>query len=81
LTISEYFQSELDFIVSYDKTKRLIQKILDMPDIKIDRIIRCIVQNNGVLGTKMRRTHFKELTIGNIATIEKIVKKEMPQQN
>jgi hypothetical protein len=81
LTISEYFQSELDFIVSYDKTKRLIQKILDMPDIKIDRIIRCIVQNNGALGTKMRRTYFKELTIANIAAIEKIVRKEMPQRN
>lgn len=80
LTISEYFQSELDFIVSYDKTKRLIQKIVDMPDVKIDRIIRCIAQNDGALGATMRRTYFKELTIDNIAAIEKIVKKEMPQQ-
>lgn len=78
LTITEYFQTELDFIVCYDKTKQLIQKIIDMPDIKIDRIIRCIAQNKGTLGSKMRRTYFKELSIGNIASIEKIVKKHMP---
>ncbi len=78
LTLSEYFQRELHFIVCYDKTKLAIQRIIDMPDIKIDRIIRCIAQNQGVLGTKMRRTYFQELLTEQIKAIERIVKKEMP---
>jgi hypothetical protein len=77
LTLSEYFQRELNFIVCYDKTKLAIQHIVDMPDIKIDRIIRCIAQNQGVLGTKMRRTYFQELSTDKINAIEQIVKKEM----
>jgi len=77
LTINEYFKAELDFIVRYDKTKLSIQKIVDMPDIKIDRIIRCIAQNKGVLGTKMRRTYFSELSADKIGAIEAVVKREM----
>lgn len=77
LTITEYFKAELDFIVRYDKTKLAIQKIIDMPDLKIDRIIRCIGENNGSLGVKMRKTYFKELSDQAISAIEKVVKKEM----
>lgn len=78
ITLTEYFQRELNFIVCYDKTKLAIQNIVDMPDIKIDRIIRCIAQNQGVLGNKMRKTYFKELQTEQIRAIEKVVKKEMP---
>src|SRR3990167_9038838 len=77
LTITVYFKAELDFIARYDKTKLAIQKIIDMPDLKIDRIIRCIAENNGSLGIKMRKNYFKKLSNPVISAIEKVVKKEM----
>jgi len=75
--IKEDFKEELDFIVKYDRTKTAIQNIIDMPDIKIDRVIRCIAQNNGTLGKKMRRTHFSELTDKTISDIEIVVNENM----
>ena len=48
-----------------------------MPDQKIDRIIRCITQNQGKLGKKMRNTYFAELKDETVNNIENVVKKEM----
>lgn len=79
-TIREDFVEALEFIVRYDQTKVAIQKIIDMPDLKIDRIIRCVAQNNGVLGSKMRRTYFHELSDKTISDIEKIIQKSMLQR-
>lgn len=76
-TIRDDFQEELTFIENYDKTKLAIQQIVDMPDIKIDRIIRCIAQNNGVLGKKMKKNYFSELSNENISAIEQVIQKEM----
>ncbi len=77
LTIQHDFKEEIDFIVKYDNTKIAIQAVVDMPDIKIDRIIRCIAQNNGSLGKKMRDSYFKELNDAVIESIEKIVRENM----
>jgi len=76
LTINEDFKEEIDFIVKYDQTKTAIQQIIDMPDLKIDRIIRCIAQNKGTLGKKMRQTVFAELDKEIVGAIEKIVQEK-----
>lgn len=76
-TIHDDFHEELAFIARYDRTKTAIQSLIDMPDLKIDRIIRCIAQNNGKLGSKMRMTYFSELSDEKILAIEKIVRQEM----
>ncbi len=78
-TIQEDFQEELEFIAHYDRTKSAIQQIIDMPDIKIDRIIRCIAQNNGKLGRKMRKTYFSELSDDKVNAIEQAVQEGMLQ--
>lgn len=75
--IEEDFLDELDFIVHYDKTKAAIQEIIDMPDLKIDKIIRCVAQNNGILGRKMRKTYFHELSDETVSAIEKAIQKGM----
>jgi fido (protein-threonine AMPylation protein) len=77
-TIEEDFRDELDFITRYDRTKRSIQSIVDMPDFKIDRAIRCIAENNGKLGSKMRRTYFSELSDDTVSAIEKVIREGMP---
>jgi hypothetical protein len=76
-TLQDDFQEELTFIANYDRTKIAIQAIIDMPDLKIDRIIRCIAQNNGTLGRKMRSTYFNELSDEKILAIEQVVQNEM----
>lgn len=76
-TIESDFKEELNFIERYDKTKQAIQTIVDMPDLRIDRAIRCIVENKGTLGEKMKRTYFKELSQEEINAIERIVQLEM----
>lgn len=76
-TIEEDFRDELLFIEKYDRTKKSIQSIVDMPDFKIDRAIRCIAENNGKLGSKIRRTYFKELSDAKVTAIEKAVQKGM----
>ena len=76
-TISDDFKDELDFLHDYDKTKEGIQTIIDMPDIKIDRIIRCVTQNNGILGKKMRVNYFAELQDDEIKKIEDIINTNM----
>jgi len=76
-TINEDFKAELDFIQRYDKTKEAIQNIIDMPDIKIDRIIRCVTQNKGVLGKQMRKKYFEELSDDVIKNIEIVINKNM----
>lgn len=79
-TIQEDFSDELDFIVHYDKTKAAIQQIIDMPDLKIDRIIRCVAQNNGILGREMRKTYFHELSDETVSAIEEAIQKGMLQR-
>lgn len=77
ITIEHDFPKEVAFIIKYDRTKSAIQAIVDMPDNKIDRIIRCIVQNNGQLGKRIRGSVFAELSDTTIIKIESAVNKEM----
>jgi hypothetical protein len=48
-TIHTELARELAFLSNYDKTKRAIQEIVDMPDRQIDLFIRFCLQNNGRL--------------------------------
>jgi len=80
-TLQEDFPEEINFLIKYDQTKSAIQKVVDMPDNKIDRIIKCIAQNNGELGKKMRRSVFSELPEKSIAAIEEIVRENMLSKN
>ena len=48
-TIDAELARELAFLAHYDKAKRSIQEIVDMPDRKIDLFIRFCLQNNGRL--------------------------------
>lgn len=76
-TINDDFKDELDFIVNYDQTKSAIQNIIDMPDLKIDRIIKWFSENQGKLGKKMRTIYFKELSDETIEATEKLVSQKM----
>jgi hypothetical protein len=72
-TIDKELASELAFLANYDKTKKAIQEIVDMPDRKIDLFIRFCLQNNGRLSERKRADHFNFLSDEEIASMEQAV--------
>ncbi|MFO7460036.1 MAG: Fic family protein, partial [Desulfatiglandales bacterium] len=69
-TIETELASELAFLVNYDKTKKAIQEIVDMPDREIDLFIRFCLQNNGCLSARKRESRFDYLSDEEIARME-----------
>ena len=65
-TIEEEIVAELNFLESYDNTRKAIQDIIDMPDRLIDLFIQLCLQNNGRLSATRRSAHFDFLTDGNL---------------
>ncbi len=65
---------ELGFLSNFDRTKRAIQGILDMPDAKIDLFIGLCLQNQGRLSARKRESHFDFLTDDEIAEMEQAVR-------
>jgi hypothetical protein len=72
-TIDTELADELAFIANYDKTKKAIQQIVDMPDRQIDLFIRFCLQNNGRLSARKRNSHFDTLSNEEIARMEQAV--------
>jgi len=65
-TIDTELAGELAFLANYDETKRAIQEVVDMPDRKIDLLIRFCLQNNGRLSARKRASHFDSLSAEEI---------------
>ena len=72
-TIDTELAGELAFLANYDKTKKAIQEIVDMPDRQIDLLIRFCLQNNGRLSARKRASHFDSLSDEEIASLEQAV--------
>jgi hypothetical protein len=72
-TINTELVHELEFLANYDKTKRVIQEIVDMPDRQIDLFIRFCLQNNGRLSARKRASHFEFLSEDEMARMEQAV--------
>ena len=72
-TIDTELTSELAFLANYDKTKKGIQEIVDMPDRQIDLFIRFCLQNNGRLAARKRASHFVFLLDEEVDQMEKAV--------
>ncbi len=73
-TIEEELVEELRYLDSYDKIKKAIQDIIDMPDHLIDLFIHLCAQNNGRLSHRKRISHFSFLTDQELAAMEKAFK-------
>ena len=72
-TIDTELARELAFLANYDKTKKAIQEIVDMPDRKIDLFIRFCLQNNSRRSSRKRTSHFDFLSGKEIARMEQAV--------
>jgi hypothetical protein len=69
-TITNDMMVELEFLLHYDKVKKELQAIVDMPDKDTDLIITFLHQNKGILPNR-RRKYFSKLTDPEIEAIEK----------
>jgi len=68
-TVNKDIPEELLFLKCYDELKNEIQSIVDMPDIKIDRMIIFLHQNKGKLASRKRK-FFPELSDSEIEQME-----------
>lgn len=59
--LSQELEPELNFLSGYDAARREMRAVVDMPDRKLDRLIKLLHQNRGTL-SKNKRELFKELT-------------------
>ncbi|MBI4565446.1 MAG: Fic family protein [Planctomycetes bacterium] len=72
-TIATELVEELTFLANYDRTKKAIQEIVDMPDRHIDLFIRFCLQNNGRLSARKRAGPFSSLSDEEVARMEEAV--------
>jgi hypothetical protein len=72
-TIDVEWVQELQFLANYDKTKRAIQEIIDMPDRLIDLFIKLCLQNHGKLSAAKRQSHFSMLTDLEVSKMERAI--------
>ena len=68
-TITEDIFLEMDFLSKYDEVKATIQEIVDMPDKKLDLLIRFLQQNKGVLAAR-KRHQFAEISESELSGME-----------
>lgn len=70
-TVQVLLPEELLFLQRYDELKSEIQRIVDMPDHKVDRMILFLHQNKGKLA-KRKRKFYKELSNMEIEKMEEV---------
>ena len=75
--IDKDFKHEIEFIANYVKAKKAIQEIIDMPDNKIDLLIKLIIQNKGKLSEEKQKKLFSLLRKDEISKITSVVNEYM----
>jgi hypothetical protein len=75
-TIMVDLSEELKFLANYDRIKESCKQVVDMPDQKLDLLIKCVRQNNGQLSSRKHESLFKMLSTAEITQMEKIISGE-----
>jgi hypothetical protein len=69
LSIREDFVEELRFLRSYDSARAALREVVDLPDRRLDLLLRLLHQNGGRLA-KSKRIQFSEITDAELGKIE-----------
>jgi hypothetical protein len=69
-TIEHDLPREADFLASYDRFRRSIDRIVDMPDRTVDLLFRFLHQNDGRLSSRAREQEFARLTDAEVKDVE-----------
>lgn len=73
-TIETELVEELAFLAGYDRAKKAIREVIDMPDRKIDLFIRSCLENSGRLSARKRTVHFDFLSDEEVARMEEAIR-------
>ncbi len=71
--IYNHIEREIIFLAKYDKAKKAIQEIVDMPDNQIDLLIKFVFQNNGNLSSNKRNRYFSLLRDEEIEHLTQVI--------
>ena len=69
-TINRIIPQEIDYLEKYDRLTSAINSITNLPDTKVDLLIKVLDQNNGKLSKRKREQTFNELSEEEISMIE-----------
>ncbi|MBN2168108.1 MAG: Fic family protein [Actinobacteria bacterium] len=69
-TIDEDLRGELAFLANYDKARKDVSEVVDMPDRLLDLFIRLCMQNKGRISARKRESHFDFLTDEELSRME-----------
>lgn len=69
-TINRIIPEEIEYLEKYDRLTNAINSFLNLPDTRVDLLIKYLNQNNGKLSKRKRQKDFEELTEEEISTIE-----------
>jgi Fic family protein len=74
-TVDEDLPREIEYLRRHDEAIRRIMDVVEMPDRTAEDLVRWIRENKGVLSKKRRTGQFRQLSPGEVARIEAIVRK------
>ena len=69
-TVNKTLPEEVNYLKKYDLINEFIKNYIDMPDTRVDLLIRFLTQNNGTLSMRAKENEFKKLTDREIQAIE-----------
>ncbi len=71
LTIQQVLKDELGFLLGYDQARNGIRALVDMPDRRLDLLLKLLHQNGGKLSGK-KRDLFRELSDEEVERVERV---------
>jgi hypothetical protein len=73
-TVDEELPAEFEFLINFDRAKREIMEIVDMPDRLMDLFIKLVIQNQGTLSKRKREEFFAMLTDDEVARMDSVLR-------
>ncbi|MEE8058524.1 MAG: Fic family protein [Pseudomonadales bacterium] len=70
-TVNKTLPEEVDYLKKYDHLNDFIKNYIDMPDKRVDLLIRFLDQNGGKLSKRAREKEFNQLTETEVEAIER----------
>ncbi len=69
-TINRIIPEEIDYLKKYDRLSNAINSFINLPDTRVDLLIKLLNQNKGKLSKRKRQKDFDELSEEEISMIE-----------
>lgn len=73
-TVEQDLQTEIDFLLGFDKACQALNQLLDWPDHSLELFVRVVHQNSGQLSKTKQQSHFHWMTPDEIKQAEDLVR-------